>query len=224
MIHLRKFLLLSNLVKKNDLIQICSASNETIVLGSAKFYIEYKQMEQRVRLDIPTLADPTTRALLQESELFARSFTGSGFGILSPLEFIHLLALLTEIFSHIILIISLTRGISHFGILVLSIFSTMLPMFLSWLSCPRKESESIASAKEARAADRQERLRSLAYSDAHRPEVALFGLGDWILKSWTSARKIVLASEQPYYARNTSILDQFNLSELVFAVQNVSFI
>jgi hypothetical protein len=180
-------------------------------------------MEQRVRLDVPTLADPTIRALLQESELFARSFTGSGFGILSPLEFIHIIALLTEIFSHVILIISLTRGISHFGILVLSIFSTMLPMFLSWLSCPREETESLASAKEARAADRQERLRSLAYSDAHRPEVALFGLGDWILKSWTSARKIVLASEQPYYARNTSILDQFNLSELVFAVQNVSF-
>jgi hypothetical protein len=178
-------------------------------------------MEQRVRLDVPTLADPTTRALLQESELFARSFTGSGFGILSPLEFIHIISLLTEIVSHIILIVSLTRGISHFGILVLSIFSTMLPMFLSWFTCPRKQTESIASAKEARAADRQERLRSLAYSDAHRPEVALFGLGDWILKSWTSARKIVLASEQPSYSRNTSVLDQFNLSELVCAVQNV---
>lgn len=198
-----------------------AASNENVVLGSARFYIEYKQMEQRVRLDVPTLADPTVRALLQESELFARSFTGSGFGILSPLEFIHIISLLTEIVSHIILIVSLTRGISHFGILVLSIFSTMLPMFLSWFTCPRKETESIASAKEARAADRQERLRSLAYSDAHRPEVALFGLGDWILKSWTSARKIVLASEQPYYARNTSVLDQFNLSELVCAVQNI---
>jgi hypothetical protein len=200
-----------------------AASNENIVLGSARFFIEYKQMEQRVRLDIPTMADPTIRVLLQESELFVRSFTGSGFGIISPLEFIHIISLLTEIFSHIVLIVSLTRGVSHFGILLLSIFSTMLPLFLSWFSCPRQDTDSIPSEKESRAADRQERLRSLAYSDLHRPEIALFGLGDWILKSWSSARKIVLSSEQPYYARNTSILDQFNLSELVSAVQNVSF-
>jgi len=180
-------------------------------------------MEQRVRLDVPTLADPTVRALLQESDLFARSFTGGGFGMLSPLEFVHIFSLLTEIVSHLILIASLTRGVSHFGVLLLSIFSTMLPLFLSWFSCPRDQRESVASAKEARAADRQERLRNLAYSDAHRPEIALFGLGDWILKSWSSARKIVLASEQPLYARNTSILDQFNLSELVSAVQNVCF-
>ena len=197
------------------------ASNENVVLGSARFYIEYKQIEQRVRLDVPTLADPTVRALLQESELFARSFTSSGFGILSPLEFIHIISLLTEIVSHIVLIMSLTRGISHFGILILSIFSTMLPMFLSSFTWPHREMESVASEKEARAANRQERLRSLAYSDVHRPEVALFGLGDWILKSWTSARKIVLASEEPYYVRSTSVLDQFNLSELVYAVQNV---
>jgi len=174
-----------------------------------------------VRLDVPTLADPTVRALLQESELFARSFTSSGFGILSPLEFIHIVSLLTEIVSHIFLIVSLTRGVSHLGILVLSILSTMLPMFLSWFTWPQREMESIASEKEARAANRQERLRSLAYSDVHRPEVALFGLSDWILKSWKSARKIVLASEQPYYVRSTSVLDQFNLSELVYAVQNV---
>lgn len=198
-----------------------AASNENIVMGSARFFIEYKQMEQRVRLDVPTLADPTVRALLQESDLFARSFTGGGFGMLSPLEFVHIFALITEIVSHLILIASLTRGVSHFGILLLSIFSTMLPLFLSWFSCPRDEKESIASAKEARAADRQERLRNLAYSEAHRPEISLFGLGDWILKSWSSARKIVLASEQPLYARNTSILDQFNLSELVSAVQNI---
>lgn len=95
-------------------------------------------------------------------------------------------------------------------------------MILSLFTCQRQETDMMGSEKEARAADRQERLRSLAYSDAHRPEIALFGLGDWILKSWTSARKIVLASEQPYYARNTSILDQFNLAELVSAVQNVS--
>ncbi|KJA24573.1 hypothetical protein HYPSUDRAFT_136209 [Hypholoma sublateritium FD-334 SS-4] len=198
-----------------------AASNENVVLGSARFFIEYKQMEQRVRLDVPTLADPTVRALLQESDLFARSFASGGFGMLSPLDFIHLFSLMTEIASHLFLIISLTRGAFQFGILFMSIFSTLLPLILPWFTCTNDQAESPTSAKEARANDRQERLRNLAYSDVYRPEIALFGLGDWILRSWSSARKIVLASEQPLYARPTSIIDQFNLMEFVFIIQNV---
>jgi hypothetical protein len=192
------------------------------VTGSARLFIEYKQMDQRVRLDVPTLADPVVRSLLQESDLFARSFAGGGFGLLSPLDFIRIFSLLTEIVSHAYLIISLTRGVSHLGILFVSMLSTMLPLFLSWFSCSHEQTESQASAKEVRAADRQERLRNLAYSDVHRPEIALFGLGDWILKSWTNARKITITSEQLLHARNTSIIDQFNLAELVCAMQNVS--
>lgn len=179
-------------------------------------------MEQRVRLDVPTLDDPVVRSLLQESDLFVRSFSGSGFGLLSPLDFIRIFSLLTEIASHAYLIISLTRGVSHLGILFVSILSTMLPVFLSWFSCSREQMESKASAKEMRAADRQERLRNLAYSDVHRPEIALFGLGDWILKSWSNARKVAFTSEQLSHARNTSIIDQFNLTELMSAIQNVS--
>lgn len=179
-------------------------------------------MEQRVRLDVPTLADPIVRSLLQESDLFVRSFAGSSFGLLSPLDFIRIFSLVTEILSHAYLIISLTRGVSHLGILIVSILSTMLPLVLSCFSYSSEQMESQASAKEVRAADRQERLRNLAYSDVHRPEIALFGLGDWILKSWSNARKIAIASEQLSYARNTSIIDQFNLAELVFAIQNVS--
>ncbi|KAF8204859.1 P-loop containing nucleoside triphosphate hydrolase protein [Pholiota molesta] len=182
-----------------------AASNDNIVLGSARFFIEYKQMEQRVRLDVPTLADPTVRALLQESDLFARSFAGGGFGMLSPLDFIHVFSLMTEIASHLFLIISLTRGAFHFGVLLLSIFSTLLPLVLSWFSCSRDQAESPTSAKEARANDRQERLRNMAYSDTHRPEIALF----------------VLAAEQPLYARNMSIIDQFNLMELISMAQNI---
>lgn len=191
-------------------------------MGSARFFIEYKQMEQRIRLDVPTLADPTVRALLQESDLFARSFSGGGFGMLSPLDFIQIFSLLTEIASHLFVILSLTRGAYHFAILLFSVFSILLPVVLSWFTCSREQAEHPTSVKEARASDRQERLRNLAYSDMHRPEVALFGLGDWILKSWSSARKIVLGAEQPSYARSTSIIEQFNLVELVGAVQNVS--
>ena len=42
--------------------------------------MERRQLEQRLRLDLPTLADPEVRDLLQESDLFVRSFTGLGFG------------------------------------------------------------------------------------------------------------------------------------------------
>ena len=58
-----------------------SSSNENIVQSSARFLIEYRQMEQRVRLDVPTLADPAIRDLLHESDLFVRSFN-----ILSVME------------------------------------------------------------------------------------------------------------------------------------------
>lgn len=191
------------------------------MLGAARFYLEHKQMEQRLRLDVPTLADPATRSLLQESDLFVRSFSGGGFGMLSPLDFIQVISLMVEIASQLFLIISLTRGALHITVLLISGSTILLPIVLSWISCSREQQEPTATAKEARACDRQERLRNLAYSDAYRPEIALFGLGDWILKSWTSARKVVLSYEQPAYARNSSIIDQFNLMDLLNAIQNV---
>lgn len=77
-----------------------------------------------------------------------------------------------------------------------------------------------ATTKEARAVDRLEKMRNLAYSDSYRPEIALFGLGDWILKSWSSARKIILEAEEtrPYHAADFA---QYNLTDIVTAVQNV---
>lgn len=197
-----------------------SASNERVVLESARFYIEYKQMEHRVRLDVPTLADPVVRDLLQESELFSRSFSGSGFGFLSPLDFLQIISLTTEILSHLFLIISLTNAPSLCGVLILTVLSTLLPTLLSLYNVPANPPDARTTSKEARAADRLEKMRNLAYSDSYRPEIALFGLGEWILKSWSSARKVILEAEatQPYHS---SYLAQSNLTELVYAVQNV---
>ncbi|KAH9978121.1 P-loop containing nucleoside triphosphate hydrolase protein [Lactifluus volemus] len=47
-----------------------ATNNEHYLQNSARFMVEYQQMEQRVRLDIPTLSDPTVRDLLAESDLF----------------------------------------------------------------------------------------------------------------------------------------------------------
>jgi hypothetical protein len=191
-------------------------------MDSARFYVEYVQMEQRVRLDIPTLSDPVVRDLLQESDLFARSFSGSGFGLLSPLDFIRIISLATEILSHALLIMSLTGGATHYGVLLLSIFSATLPLFVTWFGCPQTHAESLYTPREARAADRQEKMRNLAYNDAHRPEIQVFGLSSWILSTWASARKVVLDSEQSQQFRDSSLLSKLNFSDFLFALQNVS--
>jgi len=207
-----------------SLLDSFAASNETIVTDSARFYVEYVQMEQRVRLDIPTLSDPVVRDLLHESDLFARSFSGSGFGLLSPLDFIHILSLVTEIFSHLLLILSLTGGATHYGVLLLSMFSATLPLFVTWFGCSQAHSETLYSPREARAADRQEKMRNLAYNEAHRPEIELFGLGEWILKTWASARKVVLDSEQSQHLRDSSLVSQLNFSDFLFAMQNIPLV
>ena len=185
--------------------------------------MEYQQLERRVRLDIPTLADPVVRDLLQESDLFAHSFSGGGFGLLSPFDFVHILSLTMEIVSHILLIISLTRGAAHLGVLFLSICSALLPFCVMWCRCPPRGADHPYNVREARAANRQERMRNFAYSDVHRAEIALFGLGDWILKSWSAAHNIVSSSEQPQNLRD-SVLSRFNMSDLMFALQNVRLI
>ncbi|KAG6919275.1 hypothetical protein DXG01_007407 [Tephrocybe rancida] len=199
-------------------------SNENIVLESARFHVEREQLKNRVRLDVPTLADPVVRDLLQESDMFAGSFGGGGFGILSPLDFVRILSLVVEILSHIYLVISLTRGAGHFGVLLLSMATAMLPLVLPWCSLSHNQPEPLATDREARAFERHERMRNLAYSEVHRPEIALFGLGGWILETWTSARRVVAAMEEPHLLRESSLLSQLHLSDLVFALQNIPLI
>ncbi|KAF7331998.1 ABC transporter domain-containing protein [Mycena kentingensis (nom. inval.)] len=201
-----------------------AASNETTVMDSAKFYVEYAQLSHRVRLDIPTLQDPVVRDLLHESELFTRSFSGGGFGLLSPLDCIHVISLATEIFSHVLLILSLTGGTAQYGILFISVFSATLPLLVSWIRCPELHPEDLYTPRETRAAERQEKMRNLAYDESHRPELELFGLGGWILKTWASARKTVLDYERTRQRREFSIFSRLDFSNLVFALQNVPLV
>jgi hypothetical protein len=202
-----------------------SSDNETLVYNSARFFVEYQQMDQRLRLDIPTLADPMVHDLLQESDLFVRSFNGmGGFGLLSPFDFVHILALLSELFAHIWVLLSLTGGSDHLGALIISLLSALLPLFLKWCGFSQTPSETGSSREEARTVERQEKLRTLAYSDFHRPEIILFGLGPWILRSWATARKTMLGAERATPLRESGIplfLAQINISDLLFALQNV---
>ncbi|KAI6047036.1 P-loop containing nucleoside triphosphate hydrolase protein [Pisolithus marmoratus] len=202
-----------------------ATSNESVVQESAKFYVEYQQVAQRLRLDIPTLTDPVIRDCLQESDLFVRSFNGMGsFGLLSPFDFIQVLALISELASHLLVLLSLTGGSTNMGALLLSIISALFPLFMNRCGSTSSVPDSNYTPEEARTAERQERLRNLAYNDSHRPEVLLFGLGPWILQSWANARSTMMYHDRTSQTGQLTLpqlLNQINVSDLLFALQNI---
>ncbi|KAJ8588774.1 P-loop containing nucleoside triphosphate hydrolase protein [Rhizopogon salebrosus TDB-379] len=202
-----------------------ASANENVVHDSVRFFVEYQQIAQRLRLDIPTLADPVSRDCLQESDLFVRSFNGmGGFGLLSPFDFVQILAQISELASYLWVLLTLTGGSTHMGALLLSILSALLPLFLNRCGLTSSHPDLARTSKEARTAERQEKLRNLAYNDSHRPEVLLFGLGPWILHSWASARKAMMYDERLSPLDQSTlpqILHQINVSDLLFALQNI---
>ncbi|KIY72980.1 P-loop containing nucleoside triphosphate hydrolase protein [Cylindrobasidium torrendii FP15055 ss-10] len=222
---------LGRLVGQEVLRRVCESmldhiavSNETLVLGSARFHVERQQLEQRVRLDGPSLADPATRDLLQESDIFARSFGGGGFGLISPLDFIQLLALLAEIGSHILVLHSLTHNATHLGLLVLSIISVLFPLILPWFSFGPAYSDMMYTPQESYADRRREQMRNLAYADVHRPEVSLFGLKNWILSTWETSWKVSFASESTRASSGFSSLYGNGFADVMLSLQNIPFI
>ncbi|KAJ3990302.1 P-loop containing nucleoside triphosphate hydrolase protein [Lentinula detonsa] len=199
--------------------------NEGIVMDHAKFLVEYQQLQQRVRLDCPTFTDPLMRDLLHESDLFARSFSGGGFGSLSPMDFLQILSLTIEIVSHLFLILSVTRSYTHIYVLLLSLCSTFFPLVLPQSILSQNHIDSPFTPREAHAANRRERMRNMAFSDIYRPEVQLFGLQEWILSNWASAWKTVHESEvtqQPWQLSFTTGI--ITLSDFFRAIQNVPFL
>ena len=191
--------------------------------------MEYRQMEQRLRMDVPTLADPQIRDLFQESDLFVRSFSGvSSFGLLSPLDFLRILTLISELVSHAWMIWSLTFGSTHLWLLLFSVLSSILPLILSYWNPNSNYFEEHHDATEARAVAKQNRMHAMAYSDVDRPEIVLFGLGPWILQTWAKARKVTLGIDNqlnsPKYAFASSLRSQINVSNILATLQNVSFV
>ena len=179
-------------------------------------------MEKRLQLDVPSLSDPVTRDLFQESDLFVRSFSGmTSLGLMSPFDLVSMLTLTSEIISHLYVIYTLTSDFAHVWILLLSLASAFLPFILPWFHTGRSHSDSLYTPQEAQAAEKQEKMRHLAHNDSHRPELLLFGLGPWILDSWAQARKSLLGLEKPNIFRETAFLGQVSLNEIMVAVQHV---
>lgn len=186
-------------------------------------------MEQRLRLDIPTLSDPLVRDLLQESDMFVRSFNGfSAFGLFSPFDFLRLLTLMSELMTHLFVLSSLTfYGRTPLSVILLSFALSALPSVLSWLGGERRYWDCPAGSRlEARMAAKQEAMRRLAHSDSYRPEVMLFDLGPWILKAWSRARKTLIRLEHRDAGGDgdftSRVLSRVYLSGMFSAFHNVS--
>ncbi len=204
------------------------SSNENVVQTSARFLVERKQLEQRLRLDVPTLSDPLVRDLLQESDMFVRSFNGFSFGIFSPIDLMRLLTVVSELLTHLWLLSSLTFGGTPFSVIIISLVLSALPSMLSWMSNDPPVWDCRNNQKEARLTAKQEAMRRLAHSDAHRPEIMLFDLGPWILKAWSGARRAVLGLERQQQGSETKlssrILSRVYLTGMFSAFQNVSIL
>lgn len=179
-------------------------------------------MEKRLQLDVPSLSDPVTRDLFQESDLFVRSFSGmTSLGLLSPFDFVSMLTLVSEIISHLYVIYTLTNDFAHIWMLLFSVFSAFLPLILPWFHAGRTHSDSLYTPQEAQTAEKQEKMRHLAHNDSHRPELLLFGFGPWVQESWAHARKSLLGLEKPNIFRDTAFLGQVSFNEIIVAVQHV---
>ena len=183
-------------------------------------------MEQKLRLDVPTLSDPLVRDLLQESDTFVRSFNGfSAFGVFSPFDAMRLLTLISEVLTHVWVLSSLTFGGTPLSIVLLSIAASVLPSLLPWLACGQNTWNQFDGRLEARLTAKQEAMRGLAYSDSYRPEILLFDLGPWILKSWSRARKSLLGLERKQGGADTTLssflLSRIYLNGMFSTFQNV---
>ncbi|THH13893.1 hypothetical protein EW146_g6379 [Bondarzewia mesenterica] len=202
--------------------------NEHLVQNSARFLVEYQQMEQRVRLDVPTLSDPTVRDLLAESDMFVSSFQGvGGFGLFSPVDFIRIFTLLSELASHIFVLSSLTYGALPLFTLVISVVTSALPFLQSYFMPYGYEFDlSTYEEDDVRQAEKQEQMRHLSISESHRPEVMLFGLGPWILDTWAAARKAGLGIHQPHKPQFSlsKFLSHINIAEIITSLQNIPFV
>ncbi|KAL1944227.1 hypothetical protein VTO73DRAFT_3412 [Trametes versicolor] len=203
-----------------------AASNENTVHASARFLVEHAQLEYRLRPDVPTLSDPLVRDLLQEADIFVRSFSGfSSFGLFSPLDFMRIFTLVSELLTHLWILSTLTFGTTPLPVILVSIALSALPSLLSWSSSASQPWDNPTSRLEARLTAKQEAMRHLAHSESYRPEVLLFDLAPWILRSWARARKALLGLERRHESCErglpSRLLSQIYLSGAFSAFEHI---
>lgn len=179
-------------------------------------------MQVRLRLDLPALEDPIVKDALAEAEMFVGSFNNmGGFLLLSPFDMIRLFTTVAEIMtqSYILWSMSLSsarafKTSQHWTelmILSFAAFPTLFSFLNSFIAHPADRwFHSLPDAEGTKLEEQHVRMRNLAYGEKYRPEVLLFGMGEWILKSWADAKRTLAI-------RPTSVLDDASTAANTFA-------
>lgn len=159
--------------------------------------------------------------------MFVRSFNGfSAFGIFSPLDFMRLLTLTSELLTHIWVLSCLTFGGTPLSVILLSLTLSALPSLLPWLTGRQNGWDQPCARFEAPLVAKQEAMQRLVRTDANRPEIMLFDLGPWILTAWSRARKALLGLERRQNGFETDLssrlFSRVYWSGMFSAFQNVS--
>lgn len=177
------------------------------------------QLQNRLRLDIPALADPLVQDLLDESNRFVNAFASGANTILTPLGLVTLLRDFSQILSQATVFYTLllssrahTSYIFTTVLVVLPKFPSLLRTLQNWILSPEDDWPDDEFSRRAAAVKRRiAHMENLAYSATYKAEIVLFGLADWILAEWSRATKDDMELDQAvnsrgiFKANNTSV-------------------
>jgi len=160
-----------------------------------RLHFQYVQLQNRLRLDIPALADPLVQDLLDESNRFVNAFASGANTILTPLGLVNLLRDCSQIVSQAAVLHKLYHSSSSRRTFIFTTLLIILPKFPSllrymqnWVLSPEDDWPDDTFSRHATAVKRRiARMENLAYLSMYKAEIVLFGLADWILAEWNKA-------------------------------------
>lgn len=195
-----------------------------------RLHFQYVQLQNRLRLDIPALADPLVQDLLDESNRFVNAFASGGNTILTPLGLVNLLRDLSQIISQATVLYTLlctsgSRSTQLFSILliILSKFPSLLRQIQYWVLSSEDEWPDDKFSQHAAAVKRRiAHMENLAYSATYKAEIVLFGLAEWILAEWSKATKADMELDQAVNSRGVFISSTSTSSRSAAALRSLA--
>jgi hypothetical protein len=179
------------------------------VQQSVRLHFQYVQLQNRLRLDIPALADPLVQDLLDESNRFVNAFASGANTILTPIGLVNLLRDCSQIISQATVLLKLYHSSSSRKsylfttlLIILPKFPCLLRHMQNWVLSPEDDWPDDTFSRHATAVKRRiARMENLAYSATYKAEIVLFDLADWILAEWNKATKEDMKLDQAVNSR-----------------------
>lgn len=150
----------------------------------------------------------------------------SAFGLFSPFDMMRIFTLLAELASHVMVLYSLTfTSSTTIPVCILAVLTSLIPLVLACGRHHHPYFDDVSSPQQLQMEGEQAKMRMMARNDSYRPEVLLFGLGPWILRSWTQARTVLNDLEESqkdgYHSTASLLCAHFDLHNLISNFQNV---